>query len=277
VGNQTAAAQLVQRFEPVYPELAIETRVSGTVRLHAILAKDGSVEQLEVVSGHPLLVQSAMDAVKHWKYRPTLLDGEAVEVDTLIDVVYSLTNGGSQQAASQTKLYGRVSPELRADVIQLLKANHAQEKAAEATSAILQRMRPQMFPHIKDETLRGKITDAYVTKFLEVFKKDEFQEGIVVAYAKYFDDDDVKELAKFYESRLGQKFNEAVPNLTADMMELGQKLAQDSLPRILKELCKEYPDALGGQLPDCPAPDVEKKSQLLPEVRKPLGDTPAGR
>jgi protein TonB len=84
------AAMLVNRVQPVYPPLARQTRISGTVRLHAIIGKDGSVQQLEVLSGHPLLVQAALDAVRQWRYRPTLLNGEPVEVDTTIDVIFSL-------------------------------------------------------------------------------------------------------------------------------------------------------------------------------------------
>jgi protein TonB len=89
-GGNVTAAMLVNRIQPVYPPLARQTRISGTVRLHAIIGKDGSVQQLEVQSGHPLLVQSALDAVRQWRYRPTLLNGEAVEVDTTIDVIFSL-------------------------------------------------------------------------------------------------------------------------------------------------------------------------------------------
>jgi protein TonB len=70
--------------------LARQTRISGTVRLHAIISKSGGVQQLEVISGHPLLVQAALDAVKQWRYRPTTLNGEPVEVDTTIDVIFSL-------------------------------------------------------------------------------------------------------------------------------------------------------------------------------------------
>ena len=89
-GGNVTAASLINRVQPVYPPLARQTRISGTVRLHAIIGKDGSVQQLEVLSGHPLLVQSALDAVRQWKYRPTLLNNEPVEVDTTIDVIFSL-------------------------------------------------------------------------------------------------------------------------------------------------------------------------------------------
>jgi protein TonB len=83
-GGSVQAALLINRVQPVYP------RISGTVRLHAIISKQGTVESLEVLSGHPLLVRAAMDAVQQWKYKPTLLNGEPVEVDTTIDVIFSL-------------------------------------------------------------------------------------------------------------------------------------------------------------------------------------------
>jgi protein TonB len=90
VGGNVTAARLQNKVTPVYPPLARQTRISGTVRLHAIIAKDGTVQQLEVLSGHPLLVQAALDAVRQWRYQPTLLNGEPVEVDTTVDVIFSL-------------------------------------------------------------------------------------------------------------------------------------------------------------------------------------------
>jgi periplasmic protein TonB len=89
-GGNVQAAKLVNKVQPQYPPLARQTRISGTVRLHAIIGKDGSVQSLTLESGHPLLVQSALDAVRQWRYQPTLLNGEAVEVDTTIDVIFSL-------------------------------------------------------------------------------------------------------------------------------------------------------------------------------------------
>lgn len=90
VGGNVQAARIVNRVQPVYPPLARQTRISGTVRLHAIISKDGTIQQLEVLSGHPLLQQAALDAVRQWRYQPTLLNGEPVEVDTTIDVIFSL-------------------------------------------------------------------------------------------------------------------------------------------------------------------------------------------
>src|SRR5215475_1126620 len=216
IGGETAAAQLTNRVQPAYPELARQVRLSGTVRLHAVISKDGSVQQLEVVSGHPLLVQSALDAVRKWKYKPTLLNGEPVEVDTTIDVIYSLN-------ADKEKL--AIDPQLRADILEMMKSMHVQETSQEAGKAVFEKLRPQLFTNIKDETLRAKITDSFLAKLLHTFDEEEFSEGVVTAYAKYFDDSEIKQLAKFYETPLGQKFNKVAGNLTADLMELGQTVA----------------------------------------------------
>lgn len=83
-------AQLINRIEPIYPSMAKQMRREGTVVLHAIIARDGSVQSLEVVSGDPLFIRSALDAVRQWVYRPTYLSGEPVEVDTQITVQYHL-------------------------------------------------------------------------------------------------------------------------------------------------------------------------------------------
>jgi TonB family protein len=90
VSGNVQAAKLVEHVVPVYPSLARQARIQGSVRLHAILAKDGTVKSLEVLSGHPLLIQAAIDAVRKWRYAPTLVSGRRVEVDTTIDVIFAL-------------------------------------------------------------------------------------------------------------------------------------------------------------------------------------------
>jgi TonB family protein len=90
MGGPVVAAQLVCKAHPYYPEEARRQYISGTVRLHAIIGKDGSVKQLELISGPEALVPSAKAAVSQWRYRPTMVNGEPVEVDTTIDVIYSL-------------------------------------------------------------------------------------------------------------------------------------------------------------------------------------------
>jgi protein TonB len=90
VGGQVESAKLIFRPNPEYPQLAKMARIQGTVRLEAIISKDGTIQDLHVVSGHPLLVKAALDAVSRWRYQPTLLNGEPVEVVTEVDVNFTL-------------------------------------------------------------------------------------------------------------------------------------------------------------------------------------------
>jgi len=91
VGGNVQAANLIRKVTPVYPPLAKQARVQGTVRFTAIIGKDGTIQNLQLVSGHPLLVAAAQEAVKQWQYKPTLLNGEPVEVVTQIDVNFTLS------------------------------------------------------------------------------------------------------------------------------------------------------------------------------------------
>ena len=91
VGGNVQQALLIKQPKPVYPPLAKQARIQGTVRLNAIIGKDGTIQNLTVASGHPLLVPAAMEAVKQWVYKPTLLNGEPVEVVTQIDVNFTLS------------------------------------------------------------------------------------------------------------------------------------------------------------------------------------------
>lgn len=81
---------LIRQVQPNYPELAKEARIQGVVVLTAIIAKDGTIQKLQLVSGHPMLVPAAINAVKQWRYKPYLLNGQPVEVVTTITVNFSL-------------------------------------------------------------------------------------------------------------------------------------------------------------------------------------------
>jgi len=81
---------LVHRVDPIYPSIARTARVQGQVVLSAVIGKDGAIENLRVVSGHPLLAGAAVDAVRQWRYRPYILNGDAIEVETQITVNFHL-------------------------------------------------------------------------------------------------------------------------------------------------------------------------------------------
>lgn len=81
---------LLHRVEPIYPPLARQVHREGQVELHAIISTDGSIQSLQVVSGDALFLRSAIDAVSQWRYRATVLNGQPVEIETYITVIYTL-------------------------------------------------------------------------------------------------------------------------------------------------------------------------------------------
>jgi len=90
IGGNVQRAKLINKVDPVYPNQARANGIHGTVRLHVIVAQNGSIRQIAVVSGDAALVQTTLDAVKPWRYRPTLLNGQPVEVDSEVDVIFAL-------------------------------------------------------------------------------------------------------------------------------------------------------------------------------------------
>src|SRR5271167_2016435 len=93
VSSGVSTGLLVRKVNPNYPPLARQARIQGQVILRAVISKDGSIEGLTLVSGHPMLAPAAIDAVKQWKYKPYLLNGEPVEVDTEVQVNFTLAGG----------------------------------------------------------------------------------------------------------------------------------------------------------------------------------------
>ena len=91
IGGNMQQSKLIVQPRPVYPPLAKQARIQGVVHLQALIGADGAVKDLSVIDGHPLLVPSALEAVRQWVYQTTLLNGEPVEVLTQIDVNYTLS------------------------------------------------------------------------------------------------------------------------------------------------------------------------------------------
>jgi protein TonB len=90
VSQGVTAGLLVKKVQPDYPPLARQARIQGSVVLHAVISKSGKVEGLQVVSGHPMLTASALQAVKQWQYKPYILNGQPVEVETNVTVNFTL-------------------------------------------------------------------------------------------------------------------------------------------------------------------------------------------
>jgi outer membrane biosynthesis protein TonB len=90
ISGNVSAANLITKVEPVYPPLALQARIQGTVKFNAVIGKDGHINNLTLVSGHPLLVTASQTAVQQWVYKPTLLNGQPTEVITTLDVNFAL-------------------------------------------------------------------------------------------------------------------------------------------------------------------------------------------
>ena len=93
VSQGVSAGLLIRKVQPNYPPLARQARIQGQVLLQAEISKDGSIQNLRLISGHPMLAPAAIEAVKQWKYKPYLLNGEPVEVETQVQVNFSLSGG----------------------------------------------------------------------------------------------------------------------------------------------------------------------------------------
>jgi protein TonB len=90
VSSGTIAGTIIDKPAPVYPQIAKSAHVQGAVILHAIISKQGTIEQLSIISGSPMLANAAKDAVARWRYKPYILDGVPVEVETSITVNFQL-------------------------------------------------------------------------------------------------------------------------------------------------------------------------------------------
>src|SRR5215831_4547050 len=93
VSSGVQSGLLVRKVPPAYPPLARQARIQGTVILQAQISKNGDIENLQLISGHPMLAPAAIEAVKQWKYKPYLLNGEPVEVETQVQVNFTLAGG----------------------------------------------------------------------------------------------------------------------------------------------------------------------------------------
>ena len=255
VGGNVALAMIINMVQPIYPPIAKTAHISGTVVLHCIIAKDGKMLQVEYVSGPPLLMKAAMDAVKQWTYKPTLLNGKPVEVDTTVSVVFDL---GTAAVPTATP----IDPQFEADILHLMDVTHFKDQQEEAMRSILNSMRSTLLATIPATPNREKIFNAYIDKLVGLIQSEDFEKSLTALYASYLTDADVKAASAFYETPAGQRYLESSNKLMPEIEKLGQRIGREKIPDILKSLCKEYPE-LEGEAKFCDSPDSTKKSILL--------------
>jgi TonB family protein len=263
--SNVVEAKLIHKVPPVYPPDAKKAGVSGTVVIHAVIAKDGSVQKAQYVSGPEPLRQSALDAVAQWHYTPTTLNGQPMDVETDISVVYSL-DATPPSAAEEA---AAIDPQYKADVMHLLETTHYRESAVKAAKDGFDSSRPRLQSSFPDTPNRDKIIDAFATRMEELIQSQEFIDRIVVAYHKYLSDDEVKTLTQFYATPAGQHFASVEVEMVTDLAKAGNQVARDGLPKVFKSLCTDYPE-LQGKAKFCPAAPGD-----APEAPPTLKPTPA--
>lgn len=257
LGGKVTESSLVHQVQPIYPEIAKAAHISGTVVLHAIIAKDGTLAHLEYVSGPPLLKKAAMDAVAQWIYKPMMLNGDPVEVDTTIHVVFQLDGTADQESQASS-----IDPQLKADLERMIELSHIKDRVPQLMNAIFDNLTPTLRQSLPPTQQREKILEDYKQKLSILLIGDEFTDELVSTYAKYLTDDDVKGIIQFYGTPSGQHLLEVTPKMASEFMGIGQRLAARHLPEIIRQLCKDYPE-LQGDAKFCPADPSEKRSNLI--------------
>jgi TonB family protein len=309
IGGNVQGAKLITKVQPTYPPAAIAARVQGNVVLHAVIGLDGSVKTLQVISGDPLLTQAATDAVEQWKYVPTLLNGDPVEVDTTITVKFTLAadsapqqtppaaqappaatspatgaptgnvpaapvQGQTMPGQTATAAAPAIDPQLKADILHLFEVMKLRENMADTMRATIDKLRPQLVASLPATPNRDKIVETYLSRLLALVQSDDFINGTVAVYAKYLSDADVKALIAFYQTPAGKDYNAASTNIFAATSQVGQENVASHLPGILKDLCSEYPE-LQGQARFCPKIELAPANPTAPATPAAPGATAA--
>lgn len=247
INGNAMAARVVAIVEPAYPKALQDAHVAGTVILRAVIATDGSVKEITPLSGPQQLLSTAMNAVKQWKYQPTVLEGAPVEVSTTINIDF--TPGQSpryeQQGTAVPQTVGAMDPQLHADILRLIEATHLKQTMRDYGRQMMETMRPSIEDSLPPNANRKQIMDEVENKMTAALQSQAATDEIVVVYAKYLSDDDVKGAAAFYESPAGQRFNSVSTQMEDDLSQSGEEFAMQNLNTILTGLCATHPELRG--------------------------------
>ncbi len=262
VQGDLVEGRLVHSVMPAYPTEAKAAHVSGTVVLHAIIAADGSIKELQFISGPPMLKDAAMQAVEQWEYKPYMLNGRPVPVDTTISVIFSLSGGrnssaeeseGAQGMSSEADATAKpVDAQFKANIMKLLEVTHAMAIGQQAAKTMFAQLRPTLVASLPPTPHREQIVDAYAEKLTALLASQEVTDRLAAVYARHLSPDDVSSMIQFYQTPAGQHALASMPQILAESQQIGSNAAQEGLPRIFGELCTEFPE-LRGKVKFCPA------------------------
>ena len=163
-----------------------------------------------------------------------------------------------------------VEAQLRADIDRMIEVAHLRERIIEISRLRFEQLRPQLTASMPPPPNRDKILLEYAEKYTSLHSTNDYMNEVAGVYAKYFSDEDIKGMIQFYQTPTGQHYIAKIPQVTADMAQLAESAAAESIPHIWKELCREYPE-LRGKLTYCIEPDTERKSLLTNPSVDPQG------
>lgn len=229
-----------------YPAIAKAAHVEGMVVLQATISTQGTVENLHVISGPPMLQAAAMDAVRTWTYKPYLLNGQPVEVETQVNVIFSLPPDGAPshdapagQNPQTIRVMGAwtppgttpddlkppqhpITPEQTQELMQLTGMKAMQRQMIDG---LMPTLRQSMPPYMPDDVL---------TDFENRLVGGDMQDLIVAAYQRHFSSEDADAMIAFYKTPAGRRAILMMPVLMKELQEGGAQLGQETMRKVLE-------------------------------------------
>jgi TonB family protein len=164
VDDKAMAAQIVTKVPPDYPPLARQARIQGLIILRAQIGKSGDVENLQLISGHPMLAPAAIEAVKQWKYKPFLLNGEPVEVETRITVNFTLSDkppadgvAGDAPGGLPSAEKDGTEPSLPSDTPDPAVPRRVRVSSGVSQRLLVHKVAPQYPPDAREQRIQGVV------------------------------------------------------------------------------------------------------------------------
>lgn len=242
-----AAGQRTGGDMPHYPAIAKAAHIQGTVVLQATIAKEGTIENLRVISGPPMLQAAAMDAVRTWTYKPYLLNGDPVEVETQVNVVFSLPDSDSAAAGasgSASPQGGQVmggelppgtTPADFAPPEHPITNEQVQELMDLTGMTSLQReMIQQLMPSIR-QAMPPYIPDDVLEDFKNRILGGDMQALIVKAYQNHVSTEDAAAMIEFYKTPAGHHAILMMPVLMKELQQDGAQLGQETMIKVFQD------------------------------------------
>lgn len=263
VGANVQAAALIIYVLPKYSGDMQSRNLRGQVVLHAIVDIDGAVKQLAVVSGPAELAPSALEAVKLWRYKQTLLNGQPVEVDTTINVDFPPEKPSTRPPASaatsvprpdplavplatlktEAEALAAVDPETAADIRHLVELTGGRNLMAQIFHSQMAPIKDMLLQKLPPSGNRETIANRFIQMMEDRVSSDEFINLLIPVYAKHFSHDDIKSMITFFNSPPGRRFLQESSAYIHDVQEAAsQHWTLVVMPELLEEMSKEFPE-----------------------------------